>query len=525
MRSSQNWSQVSEAIEELANCLHAYSQHLKIQNDVQKTNQESENPVRTLASDASVEHRHRTVFPHARYRALDAAVRDTEEPVFFDENEHTKNGFKDRKDWYIFMRSLQLSVPIDIYRFNPGGSAVTAVAIQKVTDERSDTELLTNAAQTMEKHCSKFKEFHTCQQRRTFKEHLQNVASVLPNVADMIYKELSFDRATANHPATQERIRLIFLGEKGLLSDLRHLNPGRPNTTFYQLFAKLAAEVEKVTAADERRHGDAHLAQWISLEDMVQTVKEQLNDDVPVPSLATVRLQFVPRNKFSHAALNFTGAIHVQYKIQTRQSRSSHEDQHYCAALLKYFKHSAVELGERAAVFFMDDKAKVPIGKPGLPVSTGVRGKKTIAPVSSTFSAADHDMTRASLTPSVLLHCDVPDSTDQSFVCGQVVTCINDSVFQSSNPFRHGVMMCKAMKDSNAKFILKYSDGGTDQRNTLEQVQCSLICIFKELGLDMLVAGRCAPGNNYINPVKRIMAILNLGLQNCALERNNVRLR
>lgn len=102
MHSSQNWSQVSEAIEELANCLHAYSPHLKIQNDVQKTNQESENPVRTLASDASVEHRHRTVFPHARYRALDAAVRDTEEPVFFDENEHTKNGFKDRKDWYIF---------------------------------------------------------------------------------------------------------------------------------------------------------------------------------------------------------------------------------------------------------------------------------------------------------------------------------------------------------------------------------------------------------------------------------------
>ena len=67
-------------------------------------------------------------------------------------------------------------------------------------------------------------------------------------------------------------------------------------------------------------------------------------------------------------------------------------------------------------VVLQDDKAKVPIGDPDLAVSTGVRGKKTLCPMQSTLSAADHDMTRCSLTPSVYLECDVPSDAKKSFV-------------------------------------------------------------------------------------------------------------
>ena len=37
---------------------------------------------------------------------------------------------------------------------------------------------------------------------------------------------------------------------------------------------------------------------------------------------------------------------------------------------------------QQADVYFVDDKAKIPIGKPGRPISTGVRGKKMIVPTS-----------------------------------------------------------------------------------------------------------------------------------------------
>ena len=66
--------------------------------------------------------------------------------------------------------------------------------------------------------------------------------------------------------------------------------------------------------------------------------------------------------------------------------------------------------------------------------------------------------------------------------------------------------------------VMKYTDGGTDQHNTLESVKCAHICLFKEFDLDMLIAARCAPGHSFANPAVRVMSVLNYGLQNCATE-------
>ena len=74
----------------------------------------------------------------------------------------------------------------------------------------------------------------------------------------------------------------------------------------------------------------------------------------------------------------------------------------------------------------------------------------------------------------------------------------------------------------NVPVLMKFTDGGVDQRNSLESVKCSSICIFKELNLDMMILARCAPGQSWINPAERVMSILNLGLQNCALERSKL---
>ena len=95
-----------------------------------------------------------------------------------------------------------------------------------------------------------------------------------------------------------------------------------------------------------------------------------------------VRLQFAPRNPYKHAALGFTSRIQVQYKIQKRQLRTSHPDDHCCNAQLKYLKTNAIEMkgNTQVAPFFCDDKAKVPMGEPGVYVSMAVRGKNVIAP-------------------------------------------------------------------------------------------------------------------------------------------------
>ena len=155
-------------------------------------------------------------------------------------------------------------------------------------------------------------------------------------------------------------------------------------------------------------------------------------------------------------------------------------------------------LRQLKALIMSFSSAKIPVGNPSLPISTGVRGKKTINPVESTLVAADHDMNSSSLTPSAYLMCETPTSLDKSFVQGRVNVILNDYVFQQSSPFRHSAAIANALKSGTdyPKVLLKFSDGGTDQRNTLESVKCASIALFKELDLDMLVIARCAPGNS-----------------------------
>ena len=416
-------------------------------------------------------------------------------------------------------------MPIDIYRYCPGGSIVASYCIVFSKESRSEQELLIEGARFVLRNKNHFKEYHTRAMKRSFKEKINNISKISPSVLDLIYKELTLDAATAAHPDIQERLRLISLGETDLIADLRHLNPGRPNK-FDEYFQHLAAVVEESTAADERRHGTAHLSEWLSLGDMMKRAEERCPENTLIPSKSLVRLQFAPRNPYARTAWNFTSKIEVQYKIQRRQLRMSHPDEHYCNALLKYLKERAIDLNSlddmNVGFFSCDDKAKVPIGEPGFAVSTGVRGKQTIAPTSTTLVAGDHDMTKSSLTPSVTLDIKIPSNVEEFFVRGKVSVTVNDSVFQSSNAFRHAVSLSRLLHERHVNVLLKYTDGGVDHRNTLEAVKCAAICLFKEHNLDMLVLCRCAPGHSWRNPAERVMSILNLGLQNCSLEREKV---
>lgn len=528
IRSSPAWSLFGKQIEQLAKCLMAYKEHLDRQVEKETRNRSMDHPVRTVDQHATVEYRQGTPFMvKEKYALLDSCVKQLgmNKPLIFCETEHLNDPFENSSQRFRYLAELQLSVPVDIIRFCPGGSVVTTVCLAQVQPNRTDSEMLTQAARMVQQMRPQLKEYHTRAQKRLFKQKLNNIASIQPAVVDFIYTELALDASQSTHPEMQQRLRLIFMGETGLLADMRHLNPGRPSDTYDVFFENLAALLEEVTAADDRRHGHAHLSEWISLEEMVRKAAARCAEGTPIPSKSLVRLQFAPNNPYTRRALNFTSRLSIQYKIQRRQLRVSHPDDHYCAALLKYLKQKAVELKDHLIFLCCDDKAKVPVGEPGAPVSTGVRGRQSISVASSQLVALDHDMTKASLTPSVVLECAIPDTVEKSFVRGKVTTVVNDSVFQTSSPFRHAAILKSIVEQrlsqdlESPKILFKYTDGGTDQRNTLESVKLACIALFLELKLDMLIAVRCAPGQSFLNPAERIMSILNYGLQNCATER------
>lgn len=61
--------------------------------------------------------------------------------------------------------------------------------------------------------------------------------------------------------------------------------------------------------------------------------------------------------------------------------------------------------------------------------------------------------------------------------------------------------------------LVLYTDGGPDHRCDYISVIYSMVYLFLDLDLDMLVLARNAPGHSWRNPAERIMSILNLGLQ------------
>ena len=150
------------------------------------------------------------------------------------------------------------------------------------------------------------------------------------------------------------------------------------------------------------------------------------------------------------------------------------------------------------------------------------RGRRVLVRAGTTFEVGDHDFTKFSIVPSVVLVTDIPDSIQESWYRGQVLVGFKDAAFEPSSPMRHAtelVSILSSNTDFHKSILFLYSDGGPDHRVTYVSVQVSLIALFLTLDLDFLCAARTAPSHSWRNPVERVMSTLNLGLQCIGLMR------
>ena len=155
------------------------------------------------------------------------------------------------------------------------------------------------------------------------------------------------------------------------------------------------------------------------------------------------------------------------------------------------------------------------MGEPGYPVAAAERGCQVIVSFQNTFAVGDHDFCKFSFIPSVTILVDIPERIECSWYSGQVFVGIKDAAFEPSSPLRHATELynCLVNRMEGRHILFVYSDGGPDHRLTYASVQISLITLFLNLDLDLLIAGRAAPSHSWANPVERIMSIVNLGMQ------------
>ena len=171
----------------------------------------------------------------------------------------------------------------------------------------------------------------------------------------------------------------------------------------------------------------------------------------------------------------------------------------------------------------LDDKHRMKVGEPGFPVAAAERGRRVLVKVGTSFEVADHDFTKFSLIPSVILQNEVPDDVTGSWCRGKVHVILKEAAFEPSSSMRHMAELCSILTSQQCnKALMIYTDGGPDHRVNYLSVQVALIAAFKKLDLDFLCAARTAPCHSWRNPVERVMSTLNLGLQSVGLMRQKM---
>ena len=345
--------------------------------------------------------------------------------------------------------------------------------------------------------------------------------------------------------------------DPSLFFDLRALN-GKDNDKFISFWDKMGEylQLEVGESAHERRHAvDAisYASKIVSVPVLIREVAKLLHateghEEDPIPGKDCVRHQFTPNHKDHLTAGKFSGRFKIIRKVQTRCLRKEHEDAHWVAALAKYNKaplcaarDAAVEAGLPRGVLAagLDDMKQMPVGLPGLPVSSGARAHGPVAAgQSKQLNASDHDSHRqGAIATSLSLVKDIPEHPGDSWYRGTPSVVLHDAVFEKSNPFFHAanlLLLLRRLQDEarqtgeatwatqvalDTYFLSLQTDGGADHNNTKLQVKLSLLALKRCLGLKRLDSQRCAPSASATLVHERVFSLLNLGLQHTSFAR------
>ena len=414
-------------------------------------------------------------------------------------------------------------MPAILYTYTPGGSILNHNFVWRLPDDFSMSACLSENQRIVSKLTDTLPIYHTRAMKREFVNHYGSLMSgTKPYVLRSIYRELTGD-ASSSRTYDEEQVDLrlkeaLDSEDFDIVIDMRELNEGR-TAKYDDFWDKCKEYISESTAVPERRHGEiCFMAKAISVRDLISEVTKRCPPGSPIPSEPWVRLNFAPRTPRAKVAEHYHGRLQVKHVVQKRLFRKAHPDQHYCAAL---FRELAIKFRSISAFVCLDDKHRVKIGELGYPVAAAERGRQVIVSSTDTFIVGDHDYTRFSVIPSVILEVEVPEVFEGSWYTGQVFVGIKDAVYQASSPLRHAAELHSELitRIGSKSILLLYSHGGPDHRLTYVSVQLSLIALFLNLNLDFLVACRTAPNHSWKNPVERIMSILNLGLQCVGLMR------
>lgn len=335
-----------------------------------------------------------------KYRELEEITKTVEpySPVFINDVLPVN-----RKNRFDYITDIELPYSVELYSYHPGARSLSLWFCLK-----SDgvVPCKTNAVVHKIESSGTIPSFHTRAMRKEFMYRFSLVTKISPAVMNQLNQYLTVDPSVMSAQASKEvqaRLKLLLeTQDPDIVYDLRHFNEGRPEsfTEFWDELDKYLNE-QTAKAVDDRRHGAVcHSGIAMSVPDLLKVIQSRLPENVSVPSEKWLFIQFQPRNPYLKSAIHFTGSFNLKFKVQSRQLNTDHQDAHYAAAIFRYLIEFCVRFKDNIALVFVDDKASIPIGEPGVPMATVARGKQTIVHRDIPFMVVDHDTaTKCKIVP------------------------------------------------------------------------------------------------------------------------------
>lgn len=435
------WSSINDTIKDLASNLSSYCDYLDHQR--KRSNDRHLSPVLIRASPEA--EKFTILSPHLpvklayveRYKALNSILKEEScfSPVFLNPQEVRKR------------KGIDVHAVMSIHAY--GNNLGTLHFIWRVPDGISQSELLDQNLKTAQTVQEKIGVYHTRAMQKAATHSFGRICGIKPAYLREIYKRLTGDASasrTSDEAEVDVRIRLLLDSEdSSIVCDLRELNKGQPEE--YSLFwdeCKRHLESVVEVCVHERRHGDVtYLASALSARDLLTEVAKKCPEGTPTPSEAWLRYQFWPKDPSKRSASQYTGRLKVKHMVQARQLRKFHDDAHYASALYRYLRSFSVKYSSVCTFASLDDKHHCKVGEPNHPVAAVERGKSVLVSLKKSFFVSDHDFTRFSLIPSVVLVVDIPNSPDESFLRGQVLVGLKDLALEPSSALRHATEFSK----------------------------------------------------------------------------------
>ena len=271
--------------------------------------------------------------------------------------------------------------------------------------------------------------------------------------------------------------------------------------------------------ADEKRHNEwGHCSNPFCLRAWIEKAKEYLPEDVPMPSLQHVRLQFKPSYSRHEVSKYFYRRFNVVKKTQRKALQCHNPDMHYANSNSKKFRTVIVNefSPDDTLIASVDDECHVKFGDPKNPLALAQKAKPQWVSEDVEVKAADHDtVIKSTIAPSVMLHIDHPCYNNLgSFYKGQVYVGLKDNSLHKGSSIRHVIEFGKTMTDQleNKLALILFSDGGGDRNHRFERVQVGLLHLAVMFNLEKTFAVKTAAGGSCWNMVERCMSALDVAL-------------